>query len=79
MSQEKLSLSFRVCHTFGIIHDTEKYGQISIFGIFVKVFKTIKTAYYFKKPTDQASFKHVILIIIGQGGGGKWDAMWERM
>lgn len=38
-----------VCHKLGIIHDAEKYGNISFIGIMIKTYKTIRTAYYFKK------------------------------
>lgn len=56
MSQKELSLTFRVCHALGLIHDAEKYGQMSMLGFFVKVFKTIKTAYYFKKAYNPGIF-----------------------
>lgn len=56
MSQEKLSFTFRVFHSLGIIHDAEKYGQISIFGIICHTFKTIKIAYYFKKAYKPGFF-----------------------
>ncbi len=56
MIQKKLSFTFRVCCTLGLIHDAEKYGQISMFGFIEKVFKTIKTAYYFKKAYNPGFF-----------------------
>lgn len=56
MSQEKLSFTFRVCHKLGIVHDSEKYGKISIFGILTKIFKTLKIAYYFKNAYTPGLF-----------------------
>lgn len=47
---------FKLFHKLGVIHDAEKYGQISVIGIFVKVMKTIKTAYYFKKSYNPGLF-----------------------
>lgn len=56
MSQEQLSLSFRIFHSLGIIHDAKKYGQISIFGLICHAFKTIRTAYYFNKAYKPGFF-----------------------
>lgn len=56
MSEQKLSVSFRVFHTLGLIHDAEKYGQISSFAIIYKIYKTVKTAYYFKKAYKPGIF-----------------------
>lgn len=54
--QNNTSYTFRVFNSLGIIHDADKYGQISIIGIVAKFFKTIKTAYYFKKAYNPGVF-----------------------
>lgn len=56
MSQEKFSLTFQIGNKLGIIHDASKYGQISLVGVIRKIFKTIKTAYYFKKAYTPGLF-----------------------
>jgi len=48
MEDKKIALIFRLFRTFGIIHDAEKYGQISLFGIVGHIFSTIKIAFLFK-------------------------------
>lgn len=56
MNQNQLTLTFRFFRAFGLIHDAEKYGQISI-GEFIKQsFRTIKIAYYFKKAYSPGLF-----------------------
>ena len=49
MSVSNTTATFRLFKRFGIIHDEVKYGQISLFGIFIHSLKTIKIAHYFKK------------------------------
>lgn len=55
MSQ-KTTTTFRFFKTIGIINDEVKYGQISICGIISHTYKTIKTAYYFKKAYHPGLF-----------------------
>lgn len=56
MNENQTSRTFQLFRKLGIIHDAEKYGQISIFGILTKTFQTIKTAYYFKKAYNPGLF-----------------------
>jgi acetyltransferase-like isoleucine patch superfamily enzyme len=44
----KTSLTFRIFNKFGIIHNEEKYGRISIFGIIFHTLATIKKGICFK-------------------------------
>lgn len=43
-----LSLTFRIFNKLGIIHNREKYGKISPFGIIAHTFNTIKKGICFK-------------------------------
>lgn len=46
---KELSKTFLLFHRLGIIHDVEKYGEISAFGLFYHAYKTLEIAFYFKK------------------------------
>ena len=46
--KQKLSTTFRFFHALGIIHDSEKFGQISIWGIIRQTFHTLKIAFCFR-------------------------------
>lgn len=48
MSQQKLSTTFRLFRKLGIIHDSEKYGNISLWGIFLHTLHVIKAGICFK-------------------------------
>lgn len=47
-SSRKLSLTFRFFSKLGIIHDSEKYGNISLWGIFAHTMHVIKAGLCFK-------------------------------
>ena len=55
MGQQSTS-TFRLFKMMGIINDESKYGQITIWGIVLHAFKTIKAAYYFKKAYHPGLF-----------------------
>ena len=48
MKSKKNSLTFNAFRKLNLIHDEERFGNISLFGIFMKIFKTLKIAFCFK-------------------------------
>lgn len=56
MESNNFSLTFKLFKKLGIIHDEQKYGNISCTHFIGHIFKTIKTAYYFKKAYHPGLF-----------------------
>lgn len=56
MQENNCSLTFRLLNRLGIIHDQHKYGNISLWGVIVHAYKTIKIAYLFKKAYKPGLF-----------------------
>lgn len=56
MRDLKTTKTFRFFKKIGIIHDEHKYGNITFWGIIRHSFKTVMTAYYFKKAYQPGLF-----------------------
>lgn len=48
MIEKQYSITFRLCNRLGIIHDSEKYGNITILGIIKHFFEVINIAICFR-------------------------------
>lgn len=46
--KKKYSVTFKCLRSLGILHDPEKYGQISLFGTIIHVYHTLKIAICFR-------------------------------